>query len=149
DHARSVAVIGTDVADAFFGKTEPLQKQITVNEHGLTVVGVASRKGSVFGESQDNFVWLPITAYQKIFGARRSVVISAEARTMGLFEDAQDQARVALRARRHLGFEKPDDFNIETGESVMQLWQNFTGGIYVVTLVVTVMSLLIGGIVVM
>jgi putative ABC transport system permease protein len=68
---------------------------------------------------------------------------------MAVFEDAQDQARVALRVRRHVDFGKPDDFSIETGQSVMDLWQSATRGIYVVTIVVTAISLAVGGIVVM
>ena len=67
---------------------------------------------------------------------------------MAFFEQAQDQARLALRNRRHLEYSEPDDFNIETGESVMDLWNSATQGIYVVTLVVTGISLLVGGVVV-
>jgi putative ABC transport system permease protein len=68
---------------------------------------------------------------------------------MEVFEAAQDQVRVALRARRHIGYGKADDFEIETGQSIMDLWQNATRGIYVVTIVVTAIALLVGGIVVM
>ena len=146
---RMVAVVGTDLVDAFFGSMEPIGKEIDVDGHFLRVVGVAEKKGSVFGESQDNFVWMPITTFQKLYGVRRSVDIQAEARTMADFEAAQDQARVAMRARRHLTYDRPDDFTIETGESIMDLWQSATRGIYVVTIVVTAISLLIGGIVVM
>jgi putative ABC transport system permease protein len=84
-----------------------------------------------------------------MYGSRRSLTISVEARDMQVFEDAQDQVRVALRARRHLDYGKPDDFEIETGQSIMDLWQNATRGIYVVTIVVTAIALLVGGIVVM
>jgi putative ABC transport system permease protein len=147
--AARVAVIGTDLVEAFFGTMEPIGKEIDVDGHPLKVVGVAEKKGAVFGESQDNFVWMPITTFQKFYGARRSFSIQAEAQSMGVFEAAQDQVRVAMRARRHLTYNKPDDFNIETGESVMELWQTMTRGIYVVTLVVTAISLLVGGIVVM
>jgi putative ABC transport system permease protein len=149
EQARSVAVIGMDLVDAFFGTMEPLDRTISVGGHALRVVGVAERKGTVFGESQDNFVWVPITTYRKLWGSRRSVTIQAEARSMELLEEAQDQARVAMRARRHLSYDQPDDFSIETGESVMALWQTSTRGIYAVTLVVTAISLVIGGIVVM
>ncbi len=149
DTARPVGVIGTDVMDALFGQTEPIGKTITVDNHEVRVVGVAERKGKIFGESQDNFIWLPITAYQKLYGSRRSVTIQAEARSMDLMEKAQDQARVIMRARRHLGFARPDDFSIETGETVMDFWQSATRGIYVVTIVVTAMALIIGGVVVM
>ncbi|HVP90723.1 MAG TPA: ABC transporter permease [Terriglobales bacterium] len=149
EQAAMVAVIGTDLRDAFFGMMEPIGKEIDVDGHPLRVIGVAEKKGVVFGESQDNFIWMPLTTFMKLYGARRSFSIQAEARTMAVFEAAQDQVRVAMRARRHLTYNKPDDFNIETGESVMELWQTMTRGIYVVTFVVTAISLLVGGIVVM
>ena len=149
DQASLVAVIGTDLVEAFFGTMEPIGKEIDVDGHPLRVVGVAEKKGSVFGQSQDNFVWMPISTFQKLYGSRRSLAIQGEAGSMAAFEAAQDQMRVAMRARRHLTYDKPDDFAIETGESIMELWQNMTRGIYVVTLVVTAISLLVGGIVVM
>ena len=147
--AAMVGVIGTDLVDAFFGMMEPIGKEIDIDGHPIKVIGVAEKKGAVFGESQDNFVWLPITTFQKFYGTRRSFSIQAEARTMAVFEAAQDQVRVTMRARRHLTYNKPDNFNIETGETVMELWQTMTRGIYVVTFVVTTISLLVGGIVVM
>ena len=147
--AAMVGVIGTDLVDAFFGTMEPIGKEIDIDGHPIKVIGVAEKKGAVFGESQDNFVWLPITTFQKFYGTRRSFSIQAEARTMAVFEAAQDQVRVTMRARRHLTYNKPDNFNIETGETVMELWQTMTRGIYVVTFVVTAISLLVGGIVVM
>jgi putative ABC transport system permease protein len=149
ENGRSVAVIGADVMDAFFGEREPLGKAISVDNHELRVVGVAERKGKIFGESQDNFVWMPISTFRKFYGSRRSVVIQVAARSMDDLETAQDQARVAMRVSRHLGVKKPDDFNIETGETIMDFWQSATRGIYVVTIVVTAISLLVGGVVVM
>jgi len=147
--AAMVGVIGTDLVDAFFGMMEPIGKEIDIDGHPIKVIGVAEKKGAVFGESQDNFVWLPITTFQKFYGTRRSFSIQAEATSMAVFEAAQDQVRVTMRARRHLTYNKPDNFNIETGETVMELWQTMTRGIYVVTFVVTAISLLVGGIVVM
>ena len=149
EQAAMVGVVGTDLVEAFFGTMEPIGKEIEVNGHPIRIVGVAEKKGSVFGNSQDNFVWLPISTFQKLFGTRRSVGIQAEARSMAVYEAAQDQVRIAIRARRHLTYGKADDFAIETGESVMELWQTATRGIYVVTIVVTGISLLVGGIVVM
>jgi putative ABC transport system permease protein len=149
DHARSVAVIGSDLVEAFFGTMEPLGKVISFGDHEVKVVGVAEKKGSVFGRSQDNFVWIPFTTFQKFYGMRQSVDIPVEAKSMGVLETAEDQARMAVRVRRHLDYHKPDDFDIETGESVMELWQSATRGIYVVTLVVTAISLIVGGVVVM
>ncbi len=149
DRGAPVAVIGTDLVDAFFGQMEPLGKEIVIDGRPIRVVGVAEKKGTVFGQSQDNFMWIPISAFRKYYGSRQSVVIQAQSRTMQEFEEAQDQARVIMRARRHLDFAKPDDFSIETGESVLELWESATRGIYVVTVVVTGISLIVGGVVVM
>jgi putative ABC transport system permease protein len=128
---------------------EPIGKTIQIDNHPLRVVGVAERKGTVFGQSQDNFAWLPITHFRKLYGTRNSIIIQAQAASMESFDEAQDQARVVMRARRHLGFKRPDDFSIETGESVLELWESATRGIYVVTVVVTGISLVVGGVVVM
>jgi putative ABC transport system permease protein len=149
EQARMVAVVGTDIVEAFFGSMEPLGKEVLLDGRPFKIVGVAEKKGSVFGESQDNFAWVPVTTFRKIYGTRRSVAISVEAKDMAVFEAAQDQVRVAMRVRRHLDYDKKDDFEIETGQSIMELWQNATRGIYVVTIVVTAISLLVGGIVVM
>ena len=147
--SRRVAVIGVDLVEALFGSVDPMGKQIDVDGHRLKVVGVAEKKGSVFGASQDNFIWTPITTFRKLYGPRNSITIQAEAASMADFEAAQDQVRMAMRNRRHLTYREKDDFAIETGESIMELWQTATRGLYVVTLVVTAISLLIGGIVVM
>ena len=149
DRARPVAVIGGDLVDAFFTTAEPLGKSINIDGYAIRVVGVAARKGKIFGESQDNFVWIPLDTFRKMVGTRRSITIQAQAASMEQMEAAQDQARVIMRVRRHLGFGEPDDFNIETGESVMEFWQSATRGIYVVTILVTAISLIIGGVVVM
>ncbi len=149
EQVRPVAVIGSDLLEAFFGEMEPLGKEILVNGRPVKVVGVAEKKGALFGQSQDNFVWIPISTFRKFYGTRRSILVQAEAWSMSDFETAQDQARVAMRVRRHLDYDKADDFSVETGQSVMDLWESATRGIYVVTIVVTAISLLVGGIVVM
>ncbi len=149
DQATAVVVIGADLRDAFFPKADPIGREIRIDGHPVKVVGLAERKGSLFGNSQDNFAWLPLTTFRKFYGTRRSIIMPIEARSMAVFEAAQDQVRVTMRVRRRIDFGAPDDFSIETGQTVMDLWQNATRGIYFVTIVVTAISLLVGGIVVM
>ena len=109
--------MGLDVADRLFPGEEPLGKEFQSDGHAVRVIGVVEKKGTVFGNSQDNFMWVPISYFQKMYGNRRSVDIMIQARSMETFEPAQDQARVVMRNRRHLGFNKPDDFSVETGRA--------------------------------
>src|SRR5512143_3627582 len=97
EQAAPVAVIGTDLREAFFGTVEPIGKDIDVDGHPLKVIGVADKKGAIFGESQDNFLWMPVSTFKKFYGTRRSISVQAEARSMADFENAQDQVRVAMR----------------------------------------------------
>src|SRR5579862_1003771 len=94
DRARSVAVIGWDLVEAFFGQVDPLGKAISLGDHEVKVIGVGEKKGSVFGNSQDNFVWIPFTTFQKFYGGRETVDIPVEAKSMALLETAEDQARM-------------------------------------------------------
>ena len=143
----TVAVIGTDLVDAFFGPMEPLGKEILDRRppgHG----GRASprRRAASSARARTTSSGCPITTFRKFYGiAALRHHPGRGARPWRCFEEAQDQARVAMRVRRHLDFGKPDDFAIETGESIMDLWQSATRGIYVVTIVVTAISLLVGG----
>ena len=151
DQARPVAVIGTDLVDAFFpGRMEPIGKEIDIDGHPVKVVGVAEKKGSVFGNSQDNFVWMPITTFRKFYGTRRSVTIQAEARSMaGLREGPGPGAGRHARRGATSTSASPTTSRSRPAQSVMDLWQSATRGIYVVTIVVTAISLIVGGIVVM
>jgi putative ABC transport system permease protein len=103
----------------------------------------------VLGQSQDNFVLLPFGQYQKIFGPHDSIVILVRARHGVTLERVQDEARVILRARRHVPIGKPDDFGITTSETYMALYESLTQGIYAGTIGLVAISLLVGGIVIM
>ena len=147
DRAAPVAFIGWEVADKLFRGLDPRGKQVRIRGRPFTVVGVAAKRGSVFGQSRDNFVRTPISTFQKMFGARRSVNISVKA--LGPIEPAMDQVRAVLRALHHLEFHEPDDFGITSAEGINQLWENLTRIIFNVALFVVGLSLVVGGIVIM
>jgi putative ABC transport system permease protein len=147
--ARHAAVIGQDLVDAFFPNMDPLGKTILIAGQPIVVVGVAEKKGTIFGFSQDNVAWIPISTFRKLYATRDAVSLQIEARSMAEFEAAQEQARMAMRVLRHRSPKQEDDFSIETGETLMDLWEDLTKSIYVTTFVVTVISLIVGGIVVM
>ena len=147
DRAAPVAFIGWEVADKLFRGLDPRGKEVRIRGRPFTVVGVAAKRGSVFGASRDNFVRTPISTFQKMFGARRSVNISIKA--LGPIEPAMDQVRAVLRALHHVEFHEPDDFGITSAEGINQLWENLTRIIFNVALFVVGLSLVVGGIVIM
>jgi len=149
DHVRSVCVVGADVVDNLFPFVDPIGKSITVNDRACEVIGVGKRQGTVVGQSRDNWVTIPITLHQRIWGTRRSVQIYAKATNETLLDRAQDEARLTLRARRHVAYKANDDFSIGTNQNFLQIWSNISRAFFAVTIGIASISLLVGGIVVM
>jgi putative ABC transport system permease protein len=145
----AVAVIGSEVADHLFGPLDPLGREIRVAGRRVVVVGVGERKGSSFGASQDMYVLLPFGAFERTWGRDESVTLGVRARSQSVFQQAQDEVRGILRARRHVAPGRDDDFEIVTPEMLTGLWRNLSGAIFVVILGVSVISLVVGGIVIM
>ena len=146
---RPVCLLGSELAGQLFPHGDPIGKEVRVSGYTLQVVGTVASRGNVLGQSQDNFVLLPFGQYQKIFGPHDSIVILMRARPGTDLQRAQDEARVILRARRHVPLGKPDDFAITTSETYMSLYETLTKGIYAGTIGLVAISLLVGGIVIM
>jgi putative ABC transport system permease protein len=146
---RYVTLIGWGIADRLFGPEDPLDKKVKVNGVPFTVVGVSKKKGAAFGQSLDDFVVIPLGAYQKMYGARQSLSLMIKPRDASLAALAQDETRVALRVDRGLKPTEPDNFGILASGSMMELFQQATAGIAVVLVGIVGLSLLVGGIVIM
>ncbi len=146
---RPVCLIGSELAHQLFPVLDPIGQEIRVAGYTLKVVGTVAPRGNVLGQSQDNFVLIPFGQYQKIFGPHDSVVILMRTRPGADIERAKEEARVILRARRHVPIGKPDDFAITTSETYMSLYQTLTKGIFAGTIGLVAISLLVGGIVIM
>ncbi|HEY2924743.1 MAG TPA: ABC transporter permease [Candidatus Eisenbacteria bacterium] len=146
---RAVCLLGSELAQQLFPVVDPIGQAVRVAGHELRVVGTVAPRGNVLGQSQDNFVLVPFGQFQKIFGPHESILILMRARPGADLERAQDEARVILRARRHVPLGKPDDFAITTSETYMSLYQKLTAGIYAGTIGLVAISLLVGGIVIM
>jgi putative ABC transport system permease protein len=149
EHARNVCVIGADVVDYLFPFVDPIGKTVMINDRPFQVVGIGTRQGSVVGQSRDNWATIPITLHQKIWGSRRSIQIYAKAASETRLEAAENQARLALRARRHLSYTANDDFSIGTNQNFLQIWSNISRAFFAVTIAIASISLIVGGIVVM
>ena len=146
---RLVTLIGWGTADRLFGPEDPLNKKIKIAGVPFTIVGVSKKKGAAFGQSLDEFVVIPLGAYQKLFGARQSLALMVKPRNETLVDLAKDEARVALRIERGLKPAEPDNFGIVASDSVLGIFQQATAGIAVLLVGIVGLSLLVGGIVIM
>jgi putative ABC transport system permease protein len=146
---RNVTLIGWGTADRLFGAEDPLDKKIKIAGMPFTIVGVSKKKGAAFGQSLDEFVVIPLGAYQKLFGARQSLQLMVKPRDAAFAQQARDEARVALRVDRGLKPSEPDNFGLVASDSVMDIFQQATAGIAVVLVGIVGLSLLVGGIVIM
>ncbi len=150
EHRATTAMIGSDLATKLFPTVDPLGKTISVDGHEFTVIGVGKSLGSAFGRSQDNYVIIPIQTFLKIYGANtQSLSINVQARGPGWMERTQEEARVFMRARRHLAPNDPDTFGIIGSDSLMDLWKSLTGTLASGMIGIVMVFLVIGGVVIM
>ncbi len=143
-------MIGADVAAKLFDGIDPVGHEIRAGQGRYEIVGVAAPKGSVLGQTQDNFVMIPLGTYRKEWLAPQdSVQIFVEARSRQEMSTAVDEARVILRARRHVPYAAEDNFGIIEPSTLMGIWDNLTANIFGVAVWVTSVFLVVGGIVIM
>ncbi len=113
------------------------------------MIGVAVTKGSVFGQSQDAFVDIPIETYFQIYSARQGLVYAARAANQGVLEQAKDEIRMLLRARRHLSPKQDDTFSIISSDALVAAWDGLTGAIAATAIAVVSVFMVVGGVVIM
>jgi putative ABC transport system permease protein len=149
DRARNVALLGWETADKLFKGRNPVGRTIQVNGVHFIVLGISEKKGSVFGQSQDEFVMVPLGAFQRLFGSRRSLDLTVKPSRPELVEPAMDAARVALRVKRHLRPRDADNFGMYSSDTLMGLWKTFSQGAFTILIGVVSLSLVVGGVVIM
>ena len=149
-HRAEVAFIGTDVADRLFPNVDPIGKLVRAETHEYQVIGVAERIGSAFGQSQDNFMIIPLHTFEKeLHRARDWVAIFVQAGNAEMMNACEDEARMLMRAWRHLPYDAPDNFAILGSDSIMKLWHDLTGTLASVAVGLVSVFLVVGGIVIM
>jgi len=150
---RDVCVAGPDILENLFGGATPEQavnQEIRLAGRPFEIVGIAEKKGKIFGFSRDNVIYIPYTSYQKIYGARDSLVVFIQAASAEQITEVQDQVRAIMRNRRGRSYQDTDDgFALETQDVFLDLYGKATSNIYLVTIGVAAISLVVGGIVVM
>jgi putative ABC transport system permease protein len=151
--AREVCVVGPDVVTNLFPDVpmdRAIGQDIWTGGHKYTIIGVLQPLGKIFGASRDNIIYIPYANFEKNFGAHNSLVVFVQTETAPQLEQAEDQARAILRNRRGKTFRDEDDgFALETQDVFLNLYNSATSNIYIVTIGVSAISLVVGGIVVM
>ena len=148
-HRSAVAVIGADVRQNLFGDSDPIGKDIKVDGRPFTVVGIAKAKGSVFGQSQDAFVDIPIGAYFQIYGSRTGIGYAAKAVDQKVLEQAKDEMRMLIRARRHETPGQDDTFSILSSDALVSAFDQLTNAIAGTAVAIVSIFMVVGGVVIM
>jgi len=165
-YRRNVVVLGNTAFKILFepGGVDPIGKLVRVGTQRFEVVGVFDKRPAAGGFSlgQDDFVVIPYTAYQRVFGLRvgnvringtagtiSNVQISVVARDDVDPKDAIAEVQRIMRIRHGLRLDEPDDFDISTQDAFLQLWDRISQGTFFALIVISSIALMVGGIGVM
>ena len=150
EHAFHSCIVGYDIVDNLIGDADPLGKEIRVDGVPFTIIGVGDRQGKTLGQSQDNWVAIPISTYQQIYGYNDSVDLYARAAGGSrAIVRAEDEARVIMRVRRHDAPGAPDDFEVQTNDTFLDIANQLLGVFAWVVLGLGSIALVVGGVVIM
>ncbi len=145
-----VCVLGSETAEALFPHERAVGKEIRVGSEKLTVIGVMSKRGQMFGQSRDNMVVMPITTLMKSFPYEKdSLSFTTAPRRHEDMDAAIQQVTNFLRQRRKVTFGKPNDFAVFTQDTMLDLYNQLTGAAFLVMIVISSIGLMVGGIGVM
>lgn len=148
--ARNVAVIGSDVKDKLFKGENPIGKNIYIKGRQFKVIGLVKKRGMLLGNSQDEFVAIPISSFMKIFGSRSEYFyMMVKPKNPELLNQAMDEATVVMRVRHKLKPKQDNDFGIFTSDAFINMYQNATRGIYSALVGIVGLALIVGGVVIM
>ena len=146
-YARNVCVLGMDVVDRLFPFEDPISKKIQIEGLNYYVVGITERQGEAFGQSQDNYIAIPITNYlQKFSNKWTTLSINVEAPSEKDYDKTRQEAIGIMRTIRKVKAGEDNDFEIETNDEMIETFAGFTGGIKLFALSVSIIALVVAGI---
>jgi putative ABC transport system permease protein len=152
DGGARVAYVGADISNKLFPGGDPIGGEISIRGLPYRVIGVEEVKGTVFGIPQDSFIVIPLKTYSIDYGMlvrQRSLYFTATSKTDETFNDAVDEARYLMRARRRLEPNEKDNFGIVTPDAITGLRDRLFGTIFLVAIAVPAIALIVGAIVIM
>ena len=144
-----VAFLGHELKERWFPHIDPVGKTIQIDGRPYEVIGVAKAKGSVFGQSQDNFVQIPVDTFFKSYGGRKGLSFSFVAAGQDKLLQAQDEVRSLLRAYRHVPPGKEDNFAVFNSDTLTNAWSQMTAAIAATAIGVVSVFMVVGGVVIM
>jgi len=141
-----VVVVGNDIVDTLMPGVDPIGKEIRIDGWIYRIIGVGKKKGSTLGQSLDNYAFIPLTSWFKQYGVFNSNMrISAKAFGTGaVLDEAMDEARVIVRARRHDPAGGADSFDMENNSSLLSIWSNLTGTFFIAMIGIAAISMVVG-----
>ena len=148
-HNARVCVIGQDLVEKLFPNVDPLEKEVSLGGLPFRVVGIAERVGSTFGQSEDNFAFVPLSTLRSIWVGRPELLVYVKAPDGTHMMELQDEVRALMRARRHVPYNEEDTFGINASDTLMSAWTNLTGTIFAVTIGLVAVFMVVGGVVIM
>ncbi len=146
---RMVCVIGADIADALFPSLDPIGKEILVNNHRFTVIGVPEKREAFLGESQDDYILLPYGTFAKLHPWEKELWLACTAVSPEMMDVAIEQITEVMRRQRGLSYNDENDFHVATQQTLMDLYNQITGTIYIAMIVISSIGLMVGGVGVM
>lgn len=149
----NIVVLGKDVVKALFPNEEPLGKEVKIGGRPFQVVGVMGDLGSIFGQSRDNSVFIPLTTFQKYWRdipyPQMVFIIVVRPVDRSYVTSVTDETRDILRRVRGVPFGEPDNFYISSQDALLDIYNQLTGATYLVLTAISAVALMIGGIGVM
>ncbi len=151
DASLAVAVIGADTKDELFPQLDPLGRILLIRGLPFRIIGVMPKQGRSIGFSQDGRIYIPLQVYRKNFMvANQSLELHIKARNgVDGLDASMDEVRAMFRAMRHTGFRSPDPFGLLTQDSLQQLWRTISSAAFLLLMLISSVSLGVGGIVIM
>jgi len=149
DQSVPVAVIGWDVQDELFPNVDPIGRMMKIDGYPVRVIGTLAKKGSVLGQSQDNVVYIPLTVFHKHIAPSEDIGIFVKPK--GGVEGvaaATDEVRTILRSLRKTAYAGDDPFGLVTAELLQTLWRGISAGAFLLMILISGISLIVGAIVI-
>jgi len=150
EHSSKVCAIGAGIADTLFPFSAPVNKEITVNGEVFRVIGTFERDPGLFGgPGIDQFVMIPYNTFHKMYPEIEDNIILISASDPALIPIVEDEVVEVLRRRRHVASREENDFDLASPDVISAVWNQLTGAIVILTMVISSIGLLVGGIGVM